>query len=97
MALEIDGTKEQQFAIMKSAVIQHDADLNGNGQPGIKAFVSSTQGQFRLIVILISVFGLILAIFTFLEANRQMHSKFSLKVDPTTTATTSLPPTYQPR
>lgn len=72
--LEIVGTHEEQFAVMRSTIIQHHSDLNGNGQPGIKDFVSGLKGQFRLLVILMTAIGVLVAVLTYLEANRQMHS-----------------------
>lgn len=84
--LEIVGSHEEQWGIVKSAVKQHHSDLYGNGQPGVMDFVSSTRGQFRLLIILISVVGVLVSVLALLEANRQLHSKFSLKTDPTVVA-----------
>ena len=72
--LEIDGSFEEQWGIVKSAVKQHNSAINGNGQPGLLDFQSSIKAQLRLVLIAISVAGLILAILTYLEANRQLHS-----------------------
>ena len=53
-------------------------DLYGNGQPGHIAvtndFISSLRGQFRLLVVLISVVGVLVALLAFLEGNRQFHA-----------------------
>jgi hypothetical protein len=72
--LEISGTHEEQFAIMRATLIQVHTDLNGNGQPGIKEFVSGLKGQFRLLILLMTAIGVLVAIVGALEANRQFHS-----------------------
>lgn len=36
MELKIEGTQEEQFAVMKSAVIQIHGTLKGNGQDGLE-------------------------------------------------------------
>ncbi len=59
---------------MKSAIIQHHAAINGNGQPGLLDFMSGLKAQLRLIIALISVGGLILALLTFLVLNRQIKT-----------------------
>jgi hypothetical protein len=41
MGLEIEGTHEKQFPIVKTAVKAHDASLYGNGQPGLMDFMSA--------------------------------------------------------
>lgn len=48
--LEIEGTFEEQWGIVKSAVRQHNAAINGNGQAGLLDFMSSIKAQFRLII-----------------------------------------------
>lgn len=72
--LEIEGTHEEQFAIVKTAVKRHDRDLYGNGQPGVMDFMSSTKGQFRLLVIMLTAVLVILGVLTYLEGNREYHS-----------------------
>jgi len=74
MGLEIDGSHEEQFAIVKTAVKAHDASLYGNGQPGLMDFMSSTKGQFRLLVVMLTAILVILGVLTFLEGNREFHS-----------------------
>lgn len=53
--LEIEGTHEEQFAIVKTAVKEHNLLLKGNGQPGIVEFVTASKAQLRLIVFLLVV------------------------------------------
>jgi hypothetical protein len=53
-------------------------DLYGNGQPGHLAtandFMSAIKGQFRLLVLLISILGVLVALVAALEANKQIHN-----------------------
>ena len=74
MELEIDGTHTEQMAIMKSTIKQHHAAIYGNGQPGMLEFIQGTKAQFRLIVLLISIIGVLVAVLTLLEGNRQIHN-----------------------
>ena len=94
--LEIDGTHEEQFAVVKATIKQHHTALMGNGQPGIIDFVSSTRGQFRLLIVLVSVVGVIVTLLAALEANRQAHSKFSLTPNSTVTAASAPQHAYNP-
>ena len=72
--LRIEGSHEEQLGIMKSAIIQHHAAINGNGQPGLMDFMSGMKAQLRLIIALISVGGLILSLLTFLVLNREIKT-----------------------
>ena len=60
--------------MIKSAVIQHHSAINGNGQPGLMDFMSGLKAQLRLIIVLISVGGLVLAFLTFLVLNREIKT-----------------------
>ena len=84
--LRIEGSYEEQFAIMKTAVIQHHSAINGNGQPGLLDFMSGQKAQYRLIIAMISVIMLLLTLLLVIEGNRQMKEGI-LHVDaPTVTA-----------
>jgi len=72
---EIEGTFEEQWGIIKSAVRAHDKTLYGNGQPGIVDFIAQTRGQFKLIIALLSLILAALGVYAALEANRQSHAK----------------------
>lgn len=73
--LDLGDTFEEQWGAIKSSVRQHHKSLYGNGQPGVVDFVIGVKAQFRLILILVSVFGVLTAvpamIITILEFNRQ--------------------------
>ena len=71
------GNHEEDFAVMRNLVGQHEATLHGNGQPGIVDFISGVRGQMRLVVFLVTTFGIltgvgILAV-AILEYNRQVE------------------------
>ena len=84
--LRIEGSYEEQFAIMKTAVIQHHSAINGNGQPGLLDFMSGQKAQYRLIIAMISVIMLLLTLLLVIEGNRQIKEGI-LHVDaPTVTA-----------
>lgn len=68
--LEISGSHEEQWGVMKSAVQQLHATIYGNGQPGILDFVSGTRAQFRLIVVLLSAIGVGVAVLGYLQLVR---------------------------
>lgn len=72
--LEIEGSHEEQFAIVKTAVKRHDKDLYGNGQPGVMDFMSATRGQFRLMIVMLSVIGLILTAILVIEGAHHFNS-----------------------
>ena len=72
--LEIEGSFEEQWGIMKSAIRAHDKTLYGNGQPGIVDFIAQTRGQFRLIVWLLATLIASIGVYAALEANRQARS-----------------------
>ncbi len=72
--LKIEGSHEEQWGMIKSAVIQHHSAINGNGQPGLMDFMSGLKAQLRLIIVLISVGGLVLAFLTFLVLNREIKT-----------------------
>jgi hypothetical protein len=71
---EIEGSFEEQWGIMKSAVRAHDKTLYGNGQPGIVDFVAQTRGQFRLIVWLLATLIAAIGVYAALEVNKQSHA-----------------------
>lgn len=72
--LKIEGSHEEQWGVIKSAVIQHHSAINGNGQPGLMDFMSGLKAQLRLLIILVSVGGLILSFLTFLVLNREIKT-----------------------
>ena len=78
--LKIEGSFEEQMGVIKSALIQHHAAINGNGQPGLLDFMSGIKAQLRLIIVLLSVGGLIISLLAFLEAQRQIKQGI-LRVD----------------
>lgn len=55
--LEIEGTFEEQWGIVKSAVKDHHVLLHGNGKEGLVQTVTGWQAQARLIVGLVVGFG----------------------------------------
>lgn len=69
---------------MKTVVREMHADLNGNGQPGIKDFVAGTKAQLRLLAWLCATIIALLGIFIALEANHQAKSgELNLSETPT--------------
>ena len=58
--LEIEGSFEEQWGIVKSAVKQHNTAINGNGQPGLLDFMSGIKAQQRLIIGLLAFISLLL-------------------------------------
>lgn len=97
--LEFEGTFEEQWGTMKSAVRQNYAAINGNGQPGLLDFASGIRAQLRLLIVLVSIAGLVLALLTYLEANRQLHAGTLHAGAPTLAETqdAGLPSTYAAR
>jgi hypothetical protein len=87
--LEIEGSFDEQWGMVKGAVRDHHASLYGNGQPGVVDFVSATKGQLRLLIILVTAFGVLcgtgMLVLGLLEYNRQ--SKSGLVENPPTVAT----------
>ncbi len=59
--LEIEGSFEEQWGAMKSAVKQQHVAIYGNGHEGILDFVAGVRGQFRLLVVLITLLGVLVA------------------------------------
>ena len=53
----MEGSFDEQWGTVKSAVTRHEHILFGNGQPGIVEFIHGLKAQFRLLVLLISVLG----------------------------------------
>ncbi len=82
--LKIEGTHEEQWGAMKSAVIQHHAVIHGNGQPGILDFVVGLRAQFRLVLVLLSIIGVIVSIIAVIEGAKALHGDWS-HADPTGT------------
>lgn len=72
--LEIEGSFDEQWGVVKAAVKQHNAAINGNGQPGLLDFMSGVKAQYRLLLVMISVVGLIVSILAVLEVNHQIHT-----------------------
>ena len=83
--LEIEGSFEEQWGIMKSAVRAHDKTLYGNGQPGVVDFISQTRGQFKLIIALLTLILAALGVYAALEANRQAKANLLPWQRPSTT------------
>lgn len=71
------GNHDEDFAVIRNLVAQHETTLHGNGQPGVVDFVSGVKGQMRLIVLLVTVFGIItgagMFVIAALEYNRQVE------------------------
>ena len=65
--LEISGSHEEQWGIMKSAIQQLHSTMYGNGQPGVLDFVTSTRAQFRLLIVLVSVVGVMVSVLGYLQ------------------------------
>ena len=64
--LEIEGSFEEQWGIVKAAVRQHNAAINGNGQPGLLDFMSGIKGQMRLVLALLTFLTAVAVFGTFL-------------------------------
>lgn len=64
--LEIEGSFDEQWGIVKAAVKQHNAAIHGNGQPGLLDFMSSMKGQMRLIIALLLFLSTLAAVGTML-------------------------------
>jgi len=75
--LEIEGTFDEQWGVVKSTTKQLHAAIHGNGQEGILSYVTGLRAQFRLLLILVTIFGVLSAFGTFsiaaLEYNRQVQ------------------------
>ena len=65
--LEISGSHEEQWGIMKSTVQQMHKALYGNGQPGVLEFVSGTRAQFRLITALLLFVSVAVSVLGYLQ------------------------------
>jgi hypothetical protein len=93
--LEIEGSFEEQWGAVKSAVKQHQTAIYGNGHGGLLEWASGVKAQFRLLVILITLFGVISGVGTvvvaILEYNRQaQHNMIHLpKVFPSQSSETA--------
>lgn len=70
--LEIEGSFEEQWGIVKAAVKQHNSAINGNGQPGLLDFMSGIKGQMRLILALLSFLTAVAIVGTFLVGVHSM-------------------------
>lgn len=71
------GNHDEDFAVMRNLVGQHEATLHGNGQPGVVDFISGIKGQMRLLVLLVTISGVVsgigLLVLGILEYNRQVE------------------------
>lgn len=71
------GNHEEDFAVMRNLVAQHESTLHGNGQPGVVDFISGVKAQMRLVVFLVTAFGILTGAGIFmvavLEYNRQVE------------------------
>lgn len=75
--LEFEGSFEEQWGTVKSAVREHDAILKGNGQEGLVSKVTGREAQIRLLMALVTIFGILttggMFVVGILEYNRQVH------------------------
>ena len=55
--LQINGSFDEQWGAVKSAVIDHHAVLHGNGREGILDSVVGWRAQMRLVILLVALFG----------------------------------------
>lgn len=90
--IEWGVTLEEDKTLVRTMLQKHETDLNGNGQPGIKDFISQLRGQGKMGLVIMSVIGLMLGWLTYRDATKTVQPP----VAQTTTTTTMTQKTVTP-